>query len=328
MKSKIIKIALLLAVAVVLLLLIFNREESVQYWQGQAEARQINVAPKIAGRVEKIIAKEGDHIEKGELLLTIETPEINAKLAQASAAQDAAEAQLAKANAGARKQQIEGAYSLWQQAKTARAFAQTTFERVENMFKDQLISAQKRDEAFTRYQAAIQQENAAKSQYDMAMEGAQIEDKMAAKAMVSKAQGAVSEVKIYQREGNLYAPASAEIHKIIPNEGELVNTGYPIVTLVDLSDIWVVLNIREDFMSHFAKGTKFKAIVPALNNQEIELEVRHIAVMADFATWTATKAQGDFDRKTFEIKAYPTKEIKNLRPGMSVLVKQTQGVSQ
>lgn len=323
MKSKIVKIALVLAVFVVVIALVFSREEPVHYWQGQAEAKQINVAPKIAGRVEKIAVKEGQHIQKGDLLLTIETPEINAKLEQAAAAQDAAQAQLAKANAGARKQQIQGAYSLWQQAKTATEFAKTTYQRVENMFKDQLISAQKRDEAFTRYQAAIQQENAAKSQYDLAVEGAQIEDKMAAKAMVSKAQGAVNEVKIYQREGNLYAPASAEIHKIIPNEGELVNTGYPIVTLVDLSDIWVVLNIREDFMSQFSKGTKFKAIVPALNNQEIELEVRHIAVMADFATWTATKAQGDFDRKTFEIKAYPTKEIKGFRPGMSVLVKKS-----
>ena len=299
---------------------LFRSQE--HYWQGQAEAKQIRVAPKIPGRIDKIWVQEGQSIEKGTLLLSIETPEINAKLEQANAAHDAAEAQLAKANSGARTQQIQAAYSVWQQAKTAADFAKTSFDRVENMFKDELISVQKRDEAYTRYQASVQQANAAKAQYDLALAGAQKEDKQTAKAMVNKAQGAINEVRAYKNEANVYAPASGEIQKIIPNEGELVNTGYPIITLVDLNDMWVVLNIREDFMNRFQKGTKFQAIVPALNNKEITLEVRHIAVMADFATWTATKAQGDFDRKTFEIKAYPTTPIKGFRPGMSVLVKQ------
>lgn len=320
--KKVIKLLLLLAIvgiAVVILSYLFRSEE--QYWQGQAEAKQVSVAPKIPGRIDKIWVHEGQSIEKGTLLLSIETPEINAKLEQANAAHDAAEAQLAKANSGARTQQIQAAYSVWQQAKTAADFAKTSFDRVENMYKDELISAQKRDEAYTRYQASVQQANAAKAQYDLALAGAQQEDKQAAKAMVNKAQGAVNEVKAYKNEANVYAPASGEIQKIIPNEGELVNTGYPIITLVDLSEMWVVLNIREDYMNRFQKGTKFQAIVPALGNKEITLEVRHISVMADFATWTATKSQGDFDRKTFEIKAYPTTTIEGFRPGMSVLVR-------
>lgn len=320
--KKVIKLLLLLAIvgiAVVILSYLFRSEE--QYWQGQAEAKQVSVAPKIPGRIDKIWVHEGQRIEKGTLLLSIETPEINAKLEQANAAHDAAEAQLAKANSGARTQQIQAAYSVWQQAKTAADFAKTSFDRVENMYKDELISAQKRDEAYTRYQASVQQANAAKAQYDLALAGAQQEDKQAAKAMVNKAQGAVNEVKAYKNEANVYAPASGEIQKIIPNEGELVNTGYPIITLVDLSEMWVVLNIREDYMNRFQKGTKFQAIVPALGNKEITLEVRHISVMADFATWTATKSQGDFDRKTFEIKAYPTTTIEGFRPGMSVLVR-------
>ncbi len=317
---RLIPILIIAVITIVAMSYLFRSEE--QYWQGQAEAKQISIAPKIPGRVEKIAVQEGQSVQKGDLLLSIETPEINAKLEQANAAHQAAEAQLAKANAGARSQQIQAAYSLWQQAKTAADFAETSFKRVENMYNDQLISAQKRDEAHTRYQAAVQQANAAKAQYDLALAGAQQEDKQAAKAMVDRAQGAVNEVQSYKSEANLYAPATGEIQKIVPNEGELVNTGYPIITLVDLSDIWVVLNIREDFMNRFQKGTKFKAFVPALGNKEITLEVRHIAVMADFATWTATKAQGDFDRKTFEIKAYPTEKVEGFRPGMSVLVKQ------
>ncbi|GIZ15812.1 HlyD family secretion protein [Capnocytophaga catalasegens] len=321
--KKVIKLLLLLVIvgiSVVILSYLFRSEE--QYWQGQAEAKQVSVAPKIPGRIDKIWVHEGQRIEKGTLLLSIETPEINAKLEQANAAHDAAEAQLAKANSGARTQQIQAAYSVWQQAKTAADFAKTSFDRVENMYKDELISAQKRDEAYTRYQASVQQANATKAQYDLALAGAQQEDKQAAKAMVNKAQGAVNEVKAYKNEANVYAPASGEIQKIIPNEGELVNTGYPIITLVDLNEMWVVLNIREDYMNRFQKGTKFQAIVPALGNKEITLEVRHISVMADFATWTATKSQGDFDRKTFEIKAYPTTTIEGFRPGMSVLVRQ------
>ncbi|ATA73011.1 MULTISPECIES: HlyD family secretion protein [Capnocytophaga] len=317
---KLIPIIIIIVIAIIAISSLFRAEE--HYWQGQAEAKQINVAPKIPGRVDKIVVQEGQSVKKGDLLLSIETPEINAKLEQANAAHNAAQAQLNKANAGARSQQIQGAYSLWQQAKVAADFAETSYKRVENMFKEQLVSAQKRDEVYTKYQAAIQQANAAKSQYDLALAGAQQEDKQAAKALVDKAQGAINEVTSYKNESNLYAPLSAEIQKIIPNEGELVNTGYPIITLVDLSDIWVVLNIREDFMGRFQKGTKFNAFVPALDNREITLEVKHIAVMADFATWTATKSQGDFDRKTFEIKAYPVEKVEGLLPGMSVLVKQ------
>ena len=124
----------------------------------------------------------------------------------------------------------------------------------------------------------------------------------------------------YKDGAKVFAPADAEIQTIIPNEGEIVNAGYPVMNLIDTQDEWVVFNIREDKMADFKIGTKFKGIVPALGNQQIEMEVKHIAVQADFATWTATKSKGDFDKKTFAIKAYPTEKVKDLRPGMSVLV--------
>ena len=155
---------------------------------------------------------------------------------------------------------------------------------------------------------------------DRFFQRARVEDKTAAQALVAQAQGVITEVNAYKDGAKVFAPADAEIQTIIPNEGEIVNAGYPVMNLIDTQDEWVVFNIREDKMADFKIGTKFKGIVPALGNQEIEMEVKHIAVQADFATWTATKSKGDFDKKTFAIKAYPTQKVKDLRPGMSVLV--------
>ncbi len=292
------------------------------YLQGQVEAKQINVAPKVPGRVKAIYKQEGDLVHKGDLLLELESTELDAKLSQAQAARAAAQAQSDKAQRGARSEQIQGAYNVWQQAQAAADLAAKTYERVSNLYNDKVLPAQKKDEAYTQMIALQKQAEAAKSQYDMARNGARTEDKVAAAALVSQAQGAISEVEAYKDGAKVFAPSDAEIQTIIPNEGEIVNAGYPVMNLIDTSDEWVVFNIREDKMNAFKVGTQFKGIVPALGNQEITLVVRHIAVQADFATWTATKSKGDFDRKTFAIKAYPVQKIKDLRPGMSVLVEE------
>ena len=269
--------------AVISLSIYFFSNSEPTYLQGQVEAKQINVAPKVPGRVKAIYKQEGDQVHKGDLLLELESTELDAKLSQAEAARLAAQAQSDKAQRGARTEQIQAAYNVWQQAQAAA-------------------------------------DDAAKSQYEMAKNGARVEDKTAAQALVAQAQGVITEVNAYKDGAKVFAPADAEIQTIIPNEGEIVNAGYPVMNLIDSSDQWMVFNIREDKMADFKIGTKFKGIVPALANQEIEMEVKHIAVQADFATWTATKSKGDFDKKTFAIKAYPTEKIKDLRPGMSVLV--------
>ena len=307
--------------AVVLFLSIYyftNREPS--YLQGQVEAKQINVAPKVPGRVKAIYKQEGDSVQKGDLLLELESTEIDAKLSQAQAARLAAQAQSDKAQRGARSEQIQGAYNIWQQAQAAAELAEKTYQRVSNLYNEKVLPAQKKDEAYTQMVALQKQAEAAKSQYEMAKNGARDEDKTAAQALVAQAQGVITEVNAYKDGAKVYAPADAQIQTIIPNEGEIVNAGYPVMNLIDTRDEWVVFNIREDKMSAFRQGAKFKGIVPALANLEIELEVKHIAVQADFATWTATKSKGDFDKKTFAIKAYPTQRVKGLKPGMSVLV--------
>ena len=306
--------------AVISLSIYFFSNSEPTYLQGQVEAKQINVAPKVPGRVKAIYKQEGDQVHKGDLLLELESTELDAKLSQAEAARLAAQAQSDKAQRGARTEQIQAAYNVWQQAPAAADFAAKSYERVNNLYNDKVLPAQKKDEVYTQMVALQKQADAAKSQYEMAKNGARVEDKTAAQALVAQAQGVITEVNAYKDGAKVFAPADAEIQTIIPNEGEIVNAGYPVMNLIDSSDEWVVFNIREDKMADFKIGTKFKGIVPALANQEIEMEVKHIAVQADFATWTATKSKGDFDKKTFAIKAYPTEKIKDLRPGMSVLV--------
>ncbi len=315
-------ITLLFAAAIVALSLWYFQQPEIRYLQGQAEATRINVASKVPGRIKTIYVQEGDTVQKGALLMEMESDEIDARLRQATAARDAALAQLDKANAGTRKELIQSAWNLWQQAKAAAVLAQKTWDRVDNLYKDKVVPAQKKDEAFTRMQAAQQQEQAAFSQYKMAKKGARSEDKQAARALVAKAEAAIEEIESYKRETYVYAPALGEIEEIIPNQGEIVTTGFPVVHLVDLKDIRVIFNIREDKLGRFQMGSKFTAFIPALDNREVMLKVKHMAVQADFATWHATSATGDFDRKTFEVKAYPVSEVENLRPGMSVLVKE------
>lgn len=323
MKNKIsVVIVLLFIGAVVAIAVWLMMRPQTYYMQGQVEAKQIQVAPLIPGRIDEIYVHEGDKVKKGELLLSIGIPKIDAKLQQAQAAKAAAQSQLQKANAGARKQQIQAAYNVWQQALTAADLAESTYNRVQRLYDEKVVPAQKRDEALAKSQALREQAKAAQATYEMAKQGTRSEDKAAAAALVQKAQGAVDEVLSYVEDAKVYAPANGEVQSILLEQGEVSNAGYPIINLVDLTDSWMVIHVREDHLKDYAKGSVFTGKVPALGDKEVEWKVRSIAVLGDFATWTATKARGDFDRKTFEIKAYPTQKVEGLRPGMSVLVKE------
>ncbi|WP_352421670.1 efflux RND transporter periplasmic adaptor subunit [Proteiniphilum sp.] len=288
--------------------------------QGAAEASEVRVSGKMAGRIQRLLAKEGEWVEKGDTLVFIDSPEIQAKLAQATAAQNAAKAQDRKAQKGARDEVIQGAYEMWQKAEVGTDIARKSYDRVQRLFDRGVVPAQKRDEAEAQYQAAVAQAAAAKTQYEMAKNGAEAEDKAAALALVDQAQGAIQEVEAYMRETTLVAPISGEVTEVFPKPGELVGTGAPIMNIVDLDDIWFTFNVREDLLNDMKKGAKVTVRIPALNNQEAELEVTYIKAMASFATWKATKTTGDFDLKTFEVRARPVEPIKDLRPGMTALV--------
>ncbi len=288
--------------------------------QGQVEATEVKVATKIAGRIIQKHVKLGAHVKVGDMLIELSSPEIDAKMQQVRALGDAANAQNSKAEKGARDEQIAAAHSVYQKAVAASELAQKTFERVQNLFNEGVIPAQKRDEAETQLRVSKMNEEAAKANYEMALSATRVEDKAAARALVNQAKGAINEVQSYLGETLLASPINGEVSQINAEQGELVTPGFPVVHIIDLTDCWVTFHIREDMLSKFTMGSEFSAMVPALNGQTISLRVNFIKAEADFATWRATKASGAFDLKTFEVRAQPVAVVGNLRPGMSVIV--------
>jgi len=322
MKNKIINalIGVVVILAIIGVALWYMSAPSVSYLQGQVEAKQINVASKIPGRIDTILVEEGAYVEKDQILAIISTPEIDAQLSQFESAKVAAVAIDKKVDQGARSQEIQALFNVWQQAKATKELANTTYNRLDNLYKDNVISSQKRDEAYTQLQVAINAESAAKANYEMIKSGARPEDKTVARAQVNQAAGAVKTVALLKEEGHVKAPRKGVILSIMPNAGEIINMGYPIINLIDVDDIWVYFNVKETLLSKFKMGTQIEAIIPGLDNQKVLLEVRYVAAQGDYATWNATKSQGDFDMKSFLIKAYPVNKVEGLRPGMSALV--------
>jgi HlyD family secretion protein len=309
-------IAAALAAAALLLLPACHRPDLVQ---GEVEAAQVDVSAKIPGRVAEVLVDVGQRVKKGDTLARLASPEIGAKLDQATAARAAAGAQSAKADRGARGEEIRAAESQWVRAEAAATLGRTTWERLERLSRDGVVPAQRRDEAEANWKAARAAADAAKAVYDMALAGARGEDKDAAAAVVRQAQGAVSEVEAYLGEMTLVAPRDGEVAARNVEPGELTAPGYPVITIVDLSDAWVVFNLREDRLAGLKVGDRLTARVPALG-REVELRVSTLAPLADFATWRSTSASGGFDLKTFEVRAKPPLPVEGLRPGMSAIV--------
>lgn len=288
--------------------------------QGEIEATQFRVASKIPGRIDSIAVKKGQKVLKGDFLFSISSPEIDAKLLQVTALRNAAQAQSLKAQNGAQSEDIQAAYNLYLKAEAAARLYEKTFQRVESLYNDGVVSEQKKDEAETQMKAGRQTANAAKVQWEKAVKGARSEDKRSAQELVNQAEGGIAEVEAYLAETQAKAPASGEVANIVSERGELVPTGFPVITIVDTEDNWATFYIREDLLSDIRMGSEIKATIPALRNREVNFKVNFISPMADFATWTSTKTSGGFDMKSFEIHAVPTTEIEGLRPGMSVLV--------
>lgn len=289
--------------------------------QGQAEATEYRVSSKVPGRILEFRVKEGQSVKAGDTLAILEAPDVQAKMAQAQAAEAAAQAQNEKAIKGARSEQIQAAYEMWQKAIAGREIAEKSYNRVKRLFEQGVMSAQKADEVTAQYNAAKATEKAAKAQYDMAKNGAEREDKLAAAALVERAKGAVAEVESYIKETYLIAQANGEVSEIFPKVGELVGTGAPIMNIARLDDMWVSFNVREDLLKNLTMGAEFEAFVPALDNKTIKLKVYYMKDLGTYAAWKATKTTGQFDLKTFEVRATPVEPVENLRPGMSVIIK-------
>lgn len=288
--------------------------------QGQMEATETDIAPKITARIAQVLVQEGDTVAAGDLLVRTDSPEVAAKLAQAQAAQQAAQSVADKARNGARPQEIDMARLQWQRAQAAAELARTSFQRVDNLFREGLVAAQKRDEAAANHQASRDQALAARAQYDLARAGARTEDQAAATAQLRQVGGVVAEAEAARAETTLQSPVAGEVAKVLAKVGELSPQGVAVVTVVDLADQWMVLNVREDRLQRFAMGSEFDATLPALGGQSARFKVSYIAALPDFATWRATRAGQGFDVRTFEVRARPLQAIAGARPGMSVLV--------
>ena len=288
--------------------------------QGQVEVSEYRVSSKVPGRILELRVKEGDYVKAGDTLAIIDAPEVRAKMEQAQGAESAAAALEMKARNGAREEQIRGAYSVLQQAKAGLEIAEKSYQRVQRLYDEGVMSAQKRDEAFANYKAMEAQVKAAQSQYDMAVNGARREDKLAAAAQVDRAKGAVNEVNSYIHETVQIAQKEGEVSDVYPKVGELVGTGSPIMSISVMDDMWGTFNVREDQLDGMQVGSEFTVFVPAFN-KDIKMKVYYMKDQGSYAVWKATKANGQYDLKTFEVKARPVEKLEGLRPGMSLIIK-------
>lgn len=287
--------------------------------QGQIDAQQYSISSKVPGRIDQVLVRKGDNVEKGQLIFTLHSPEIEAKLEQAKAGQKAAGALALEAEKGARTQQIQAAKDQWQKAKAAAKLMEKTYQRVNNLYNDGVVAEQKRDEAKTQWQAAKYTESAAFQMYQLTKEGVRDETKLAASQKALMAAGAVAEVEAYAADTSIESWFNGEVAQVLLSSGELAPQGFPVVTVIDTKDAWAVLNVREDLLKHFEKGSQFTAYLPALD-KTLEFTVSHISVMGDFATWRSTDSAQGFDLRTFEIEARPVDNTQPLRMGMSLVV--------
>ena len=285
-------ISLTAVIAVVSLIGFFTLGKGPEIIQGQAEADEYRVSGKVPARILELRVKEGDKVKAGDTLVILEAPDVMAKLSQAQAAEQAARAISEKAQRGTRREQLQAAFEMWQKAKAGVEIAEKSYNRVNRLFEQGVMSAQKRDEA--------------KAQFD-------------AMAQVERAKGAVAEVSSYMDETILTAAADGEVTEIFPKVGELVGTGAPIMNIARLDDMWVTFNVREDFLKDFTVGEEINAFIPAFD-KEVKFKVTYMKDLGTYAAWKATKTTGQFDLKTFEVKAVPVEKVEGLRPGMSAII--------
>ncbi|MBR6992273.1 MAG: efflux RND transporter periplasmic adaptor subunit [Bacteroidales bacterium] len=307
-------------VAVVAIIGIFALQPEPEMITGEVCADEYRVANKVPGRLSTLFVEEGQQVRAGDTLAYISSPEVDAKMQQARAARAAATAQSSKAQNGAREQQVASAYEMWQKAEVGVDIAKKSYDRVQQLYDKKVVSAQKRDEAEAQYKAAVATANAAKLQYEMAREGAQNEDKEAANALVQQAQGAVSEVEAYVQDRYLLAPCDGEVAEIYAKRSDLIGTGSPVMSILDMSNVWISVSVREDMLGDLRVGSLAEIKIPALGDQTYTARVTYLRAMASYAVWRATKINGQYDVKSFDVKLVPQEPIDGLRPGMTAIV--------
>lgn len=310
-------VVLAVAVIAVVGFLFLNHPDNLV--EGQVEGTTVKVSGKLPGRVVEFYVEEGDTVHAGDTLVHIHSSVVEAQLTQAEAMKEVASAQNRKVDAGTRAQIIQAAADIVNQAQAAATITKKTYERMENLFREGVVSEQKRDEAKAAYDAAVAAQAAAESNHSLAVAGAQKEDKESTAAMVQAAGGGVEQVEALLEDSYLTAPYDGTIDQIYPEAGELVALGTPIINLLKETGRYVVFNVREELLNDLPMGKEIEVMVPALGKKHIKAEVYYIRDMGSYATWQSTKSNGSWDSRTFQIKARPTEKVDNLRPGMSII---------
>jgi len=287
---------------------------------GMVEVDEIDVASKIPGRIDSLFVEEGDMVSRGRILAKLQSKEMDAKVEQARGAMEAARAKLDMAVKGARPEEKEAVEKQYRQTVHQYELAEKTFNRIQEVYQDSVVSTQERDQVEFQYLAAKEQMEAASAKYQMVLKGAREEEIRGARGLFHQAENAYAEAKAYQEETELVSPIDGQISSKIAGAGEMAAAGYPLFTVINPDDVWIVVQLREDEMEHVKMGGTALAVFPALGEDEHEVKVTHIAAMADFATWKATNQKGEFDLKTFEIHLRPEKPIPGLRSGMTARV--------
>ncbi len=314
----ILSVPVVIAIIAIIVLLVNASTDQENIITGIVESTEVDVASKIPGRIDSVFVSEGDMVKKGQVLAHLESKELDAKLEQARGMMDAAKSKMDMAHNGARPEEKEAVEKLYFQSKHQFELAEKTWNRIQSLYNDKVISTQEKDQVEFQYKAAQEQMDAAKAKYEMVLKGARYEEINGAEALYYQAQSGFNEALAYHKELNLVAPITGEVSKKITDAGEIIASGYPLFTVCDLNDSWIVLQIKEDQMVNIKKGKKFTGTIPALGNKQVEFYVSYISSMADFASWKPTHQKGEFDIKTFEVRLRPETPVDGLRAGMTV----------
>lgn len=285
--------------------------------QGEADATRFDIAARVDGRVKEIPVERGQNVPAGAVLVRIDNPETLAKHEQMKAAKAVADAQLANVLVGTRVETIAARKAEMERAQAGLVLAQKTFDRTHTLTEQGNAPQARLDQATDALHESERAVDQAKSAYEQAVNGNTKEERAIAKANVEKADADIQSVQSVIDQLLVYAPVASQVYQRNVEPGEYVSPGVPLVTLIDLNDVWIHFDLREDLVKNLKVGDRFDVRIPALANRSVTVEVKLIATKGEYASWRATRASGDFDLRTFSIRAYPVQRVPELRPGMS-----------
>ena len=285
--------------------------------QGEADATRLDIAARVDGRVKEIPVERGKNVPAGAVLVRIDNPETVAKLEQMRAAMVVAAAQLANVLVGTRVETIAARKAELERAQAALVLAQKTFDRTHTLTEQGNSPQARLDQMTDSLHESERAVDQAKSAYDQAVNGYTKEERAIAKANVEKANADIQSVQSILDQLVVYAPVASQVYQRNVEPGEYVSPGVPLITLIDLADVWIHFDLREDLVKGLKVGDRFDVHIPALDDRRVTVEVKLIATKGEYASWRATRASGDFDLRTFSIRAYPVQPVPELRPGMS-----------